>query len=73
VFVKMRESVAGRHFAYRVGEVVDLQDELAEKWIESGSCEPYSAPAATAGNDPHAGKREVSDPPASRRERAQRR
>jgi hypothetical protein len=35
----MKVSIAGNDFSFHPGEQVDIDDDLAKKWIEVGHCE----------------------------------
>lgn len=39
--IKFVDSVAGERFAYRTGEVVDLQDSVARQFLKEGTAVPH--------------------------------
>jgi len=43
--VKFLHSIASADWAYALGEIAEIEAELAEKWIASGICKPLP-PAA---------------------------
>jgi hypothetical protein len=45
--VKIKRSIAGIEFSYYPGQVVDIDDDLARKWQESGIAES-TKPESTA-------------------------
>lgn len=50
--VRFLQAIASERFAYRPGDIHELDDGLVAPWLKSGVCEPYpvreSAAMATA-------------------------
>lgn len=40
MMVEILTSVSGKDFSYSVGEVIDLDSDTANDWIEHGICKP---------------------------------
>lgn len=49
--VRMKVSIASADWSYQVDQVVELDDELAEKWIAVGHAEPVEAATRKAPED----------------------
>lgn len=56
--VRIVESLAGPHFVYRAGEVVEMDDERAAQWIQSGLATSAEPPPVAAPQQPHEPKHE---------------
>lgn len=46
--IKFNTSIAGETWSHHIGEVAEVKDEIALKWISSGIASPVHAPAETA-------------------------
>lgn len=45
--VKIKRSIAGTEFSYYPGQEIDIDEDLARKWQESGIAEPIGLETAS--------------------------
>ena len=50
--VKILQSIAGANFAYRVGEIVDMDSDMAKSWIDGGNAEKFTGKSVENASNP---------------------